>query len=643
MRASFSDSPRLRALLWGAYAGLVAFLILAWFVERFGVNVPYWDEWVELGFYAARQAGTLTWQDIWLQHNEHRIPLSRLISIGLFDLLGEWNVVAQMACSAAIMGLSVAGLGYTLARLGVAPLLIVAIAVLLTSPLQWENLLWGYQIHCFTLLLGIVLAVGAVALDEALRPRTIAVAILGCLIASFSFASGLVLWPAIGALLALRIALRVDRWRAPAARRAIIPRLAVFAAAALACAAAFFHGYDTPPNAYAAPGPTAFAVWMARALGYPLLEAPAPLPLALAVAAWGAVALAMAGDVRRRAEAAARDRLVFRAGLILVLLASAAVIAYGRGAASYVPSRYATLFLLNVVLWVAAIAELTARSRTLPRRAAPAARLALCAVAAGLLVAHGNRYLQGLEIMRAQRDDRLAAREAVAYFLRDHSPGLPFEGFAIFPAHVQEQGDLGRPELLAVLPPEMRPEWSAPAARTLGHAFALGCAYEAVAGEKPAYSWGSWCLDGPAATGRIAVGPLSIDQPLLRVPIAGQIGAAGASLTIQDTADRHGSRSYAGPPPGDAWVDWDADVAAMTGRQVIVASIDGVRQPPGWLAFGRPRPMSRAMWWLDRLLAQAGWALRLVLFASLAIVLATAERRAPGTEAVGGASPEDGR
>lgn len=621
-----SNSPRLRALLWGAYAGLVAFLVLALFVDRFGVDVPYWDEWVELPFYAARQAGTLTAHDIWAQHNEHRIPLSRLISVALFDLLGEWNVVAQMAVSAAVMGLAVGGLAYTLVRLGVSPLIVLAVAVLLTSPLQWENILWGYQIHCFTLLLGIVLALGAVALDAALRVRTVALAILGCLIATFSFASGLALWPAIGAMLALRAVLVAGSMRAVLASRPLLLRLGAFALAAMVCAALYFHGYTAPHNEFGAPSPLAFAIWMLRVLGYPLLEAPTAAHIALALGLWTCVGLALVGWARRREEATARDRLVFGAGLLLVLLASAALIGYGRGAAAYVPSRYATIFLLNGVLWLVAVADLLAWSGA--RRGAAAARVALCALAAGLLVVHAGRYLQGLATMQAQGENRRVAREAAAFYLRDHSPNAAFEGFAIFPPHVQQQGDLGRPELIAVLPPEMRPALSAPPATAVGDAWAVDCGYGATAGTHPDHSWGSWCRNGPAGTGRIVVGPIAVDGPLLRLPIAGQVGTAGASLVIQDIADPRRRLAYAGPPPGDAWVDWDADVRPFVGREVVLIGTDAVSRPPGWLAFGRPRPMSRAVWWLDRLLGQAGLALQIVLLAGVGVVLAHAHRHA---------------
>ena len=406
MRPSISNSPRLRALLWGLYAGLLAFLILALFVEHYGVDVPYWDEWVELPFYAALHAGTLTWSDLYAQHNEHRILVSRLAWVVLYELFGEWNVVVQMTYSAAVMGLTVGMLGYTLARLRVSPLIIVALAVLLTSPVQWDNILWGFQTHCFTLVFGAALPVCAIALDDVLRARTIALCIVGCAIATFSFASGIPLWLAIGATLVLRALLIAGTPRALVANRALVRRIGAFALAGIVCIALFFAGYTRVPNELNAPGLGAMLWWMVRGLAYPMLESTASLPeLALAIALWACVALAMVRYWRARRSPEARARLMLFAGLVLVLLANAAITGYGRGGAPIVPSRYGTFLLLDSVLWLVAVADLM---RGDGGAAEPRAgvRVVLCALAVGLLLVHGNRYRAGLTIMQQQRPDR---------------------------------------------------------------------------------------------------------------------------------------------------------------------------------------------------------------------------------------------
>ena len=72
---------------------------------------------------------------------------------------------------------------------------------------------------------------------------------------------------------------------------------------------------------------------------------------------------------------------------------------------------------------------------------------------------------------------------------------------------------------------------------------------------------------------------------------------------------------------------WDADVSSFVGHDVLVIGVDSAAEAPGWLAFGRPRPMSRALWWFDRGLNQVGLALRLLVFASVGVVLALAHSR----------------
>ena len=625
MRLFFSTRPRLRALCWGLYAGLLAFLIVALFVERYGVDVPYWDEWVELPFYAALRRGTLTWGDLFAQHNEHRILVSRIISVLLYRLVGEWNVVVQMTFSAAVMGLTVAVLGYTLARLRVSPLLIVALSVLLTSPVQWDNILWGYQIHVFTLLFGTVLAICAVALDDALRPRTIALAVAGCAIATFSFASGLAVWIAIAATLALRGLLIAGSPRALIADRALSLRFAVFAAAAAMCIAAFFVGYAVVRNPLGAPSLLAVAWWIVRVLTYPLLDTAAPLAnVVLGVALWGCVALAMRRYVRARQSVEARNRLILFVGILLVLAGNAVITGYGRGGTPYVPSRYGTLLLLISVPWLVAIADL-ARGDAAMGPPPAAVRVVLCALAVGLLLVHGNRYREGLTIMQSQGPNRETAREALAFYLSDHGPALPFAGFAVFPPHVQQQGDLGRPELLAVLPPDVQPALTALPAAIQGDAWAPDCAYEGTAGAPPAQRWGSWCRRGAAGVGRIRIGPIAIHDPLLRVPIAGYLGSPGAALVIQDAADARHRLPYAGPPPGDAWSEWTADVSSFVGRDVYLFGDDSARDAPGWMAFGGPRPMSRALDRLDRASHLVAPALRVLLLATAGVLLALSQ------------------
>src|SRR5919198_6761121 len=79
-----SRVPSGAAIAWAAWAAaLLAALLFVW---RFGSNVPSWDDWDMIPVLTHRQP--VTWDWLWSQHNEHRVPLPRLVFLGLDRLFG---------------------------------------------------------------------------------------------------------------------------------------------------------------------------------------------------------------------------------------------------------------------------------------------------------------------------------------------------------------------------------------------------------------------------------------------------------------------------------------------------------------------------------------------------------------------------
>src|SRR5580658_10373131 len=84
-----------RAWVWPALAFLPA-LIPFVAIARYGVNIPFGDEWDMAGPLFIKLAhGTLTFADIVAQHNEHRIAMTRLIVLAVGKLT-HYNVKAEM-------------------------------------------------------------------------------------------------------------------------------------------------------------------------------------------------------------------------------------------------------------------------------------------------------------------------------------------------------------------------------------------------------------------------------------------------------------------------------------------------------------------------------------------------------------------
>src|ERR687891_1302134 len=65
--------------VWALWSAMSVAALL--FVARYASNVPSWDDWDMVPTLTGNQP--VTWNWLWSQHNEHRVPLPRLIFLGL--------------------------------------------------------------------------------------------------------------------------------------------------------------------------------------------------------------------------------------------------------------------------------------------------------------------------------------------------------------------------------------------------------------------------------------------------------------------------------------------------------------------------------------------------------------------------------
>ena len=87
--------------VWGAWLVSLAAALL--FVGRYASNVPSWDDWDMIPTLTRFQP--VTWSWLWSQHNEHRVPLPRLIFLGLDRVFGidmRVTMVADVLLMAAV-------------------------------------------------------------------------------------------------------------------------------------------------------------------------------------------------------------------------------------------------------------------------------------------------------------------------------------------------------------------------------------------------------------------------------------------------------------------------------------------------------------------------------------------------------------
>jgi hypothetical protein len=163
----------------------------------YGVNVPFADDWDFTPLVTKAAHHKLQIKELFKQHNEHRMFVPKLL-IASNVWVSRWDLRVQMLLSVILCGVTT----YSIALLAKRTLpvskrtqagLIFGISVLLFSPIQYENWLWGFQFAFF--IPPLCLAVSWVILISNLRlGAKFALSALLAAIGTFSFPTGGFAW-----------------------------------------------------------------------------------------------------------------------------------------------------------------------------------------------------------------------------------------------------------------------------------------------------------------------------------------------------------------------------------------------------------------------------------------------------------------
>jgi hypothetical protein len=240
---------------------------IAFFIATYSVDVPYSDQWKTAELFVKLADGSLSFTDLFDQHNEFRQLFPHLLFLAL-GRVTDWNVRYEMLVSfllACLVSFNI----YRISRITITGTekclwLLAAANLLIFSPVQYETWLFGIQviylvpIACLTTCL-------SVAYSGLAANAKLTIAVLLSIVSTFSSANGILCW-----VLVLPVLLVVCDWRKP-----FVPFLVAGWTALCVLSLSFYlYGYRTPGGH---PSLTEALDHPARALSYFAAFVGAPL------------------------------------------------------------------------------------------------------------------------------------------------------------------------------------------------------------------------------------------------------------------------------------------------------------------------------------------------------------------------------
>lgn len=319
-------------------------------VAIWGRNIGMAEDWLMVPAMTGNQDNLLAW--LWSQNNEHRLPVQRLIYLGLLRATADFRsgmVLSQLLLVFLVFALVRAATGALGGRIGWSAVLF-PLALLHLG--HWENLIWGWQFQFVwsVLLTGLLLAI-VVAQSAPIGLQAGLASALLLLLLPISGANGIVTAVAMTPWLAAQGVVRLVAEADENDRRMGIALIAA-AMLSLVVTGLYFVGYVSPEWSPPLASPMQFLsaaeTYFAYALG-PGTRA-ALLPAAVVVILFTGVGCAMA--VWAFYTAGPKERL--RAGGLALFIGSGVAlglaISLARGGYPYrMPDRYALMAVLPLL------------------------------------------------------------------------------------------------------------------------------------------------------------------------------------------------------------------------------------------------------------------------------------------------------
>lgn len=212
-------------------------------VLKYGVNVPYNDDWSRVGLFQETSQDTLSFGDLIAQNNESRPFFPNLISIAL-AFLTNWDVRYEMLVTVLLACLVSFNI-YRLGKLTIDGSLLKRLSIFFLSnlfifaPIQAENWLRGIQIIVFMPIACITTCLSVAYSGLGTRTKFLICMILST-ISTFSYANGMLCW-----VLVLPVLVWSRSWSDLNRKKWLISG---WVAGFVLNVALYFHDYQKPPQ-----------------------------------------------------------------------------------------------------------------------------------------------------------------------------------------------------------------------------------------------------------------------------------------------------------------------------------------------------------------------------------------------------------
>lgn len=459
---SFTKKLTLRFELTTVIVALVAFsislVLQTQLVLHFGVNFPYWDEWEDFPqIQADFKDHQLTWQQVFATHNEHRPAVPRLITLGLFVMLGRWSPLAAMLVSALLVACTAGIWAYTIHRLGMAPWIAWVSAFLLASPIHYENMLWGFQTCFYVLILSLVVGVARLALVPSVGWLDVCIAGIAALCGTLSLASGALLWPIFGVCMILNARRSSRTYGALLYDRRFMLKLCAYGLATVMVVLLYVPGIHSKSMEIPISNRIVdIAVWSLMALAYPL-AATHDLPvvyIALMAAIIWLPALVAVWYWLKKMNRSISPQVILLVGIGASVVLSALAIGFGRSRSTLVDTpHYVTIFVWSTLLALCCYDLL--RTRLGNAVLTPQRRKFAVLFMAALFVIYGWQSARGVKEMIDDKAIRQDSERMVTAYLHDSNPERQLGAALPYPRADRLKLRLDNPRIISVLPPEL--------------------------------------------------------------------------------------------------------------------------------------------------------------------------------------------